>query len=90
MSDAKRYTVRLDKAAQKSLNRLPQRFNDRLVLAMRALADNPRPHGCKKLSGTANDYRIRVGDYRIIYTIFDDVLVVLVINIGHRKDVYRP
>jgi mRNA interferase RelE/StbE len=90
VSEAKQYTVRLDKAVQKTLNRLPRRPVERLVLAMRGLADNPRPHGCKKLSGTANDYRIRVGDYRIIYTIFDDVLVVFVINVGHRKDVYRP
>ena len=56
---------------------------------MDALAANPRPKGVKKLSGPDDLYRIRVGDYRIVYQIHDDRLIVLVVRIGHRKDVYR-
>jgi len=56
---------------------------------MEALTRNPRPHGVKKLSGEQNLYRIRAGDYRIIYQIRDKELVVLVLKLGHRRDVYR-
>ncbi len=56
---------------------------------MDGLAVNPRPKGVKKLSGLDDLYRIRVGDYRIVYQIHDDRLIVLVVRIGHRKDVYR-
>ncbi len=56
---------------------------------MDALAANPRPKGVKKLTGLDNLYRIRAGDYRIVYQIRDDRLIVLVVRIGHRKDVYR-
>jgi mRNA interferase RelE/StbE len=61
----------------------------RLVEAADALASNPRPHGVKKLQGDENLWRIRVGAYRIVYEIHDDRLVVLVIRIGDRKDIYR-
>jgi mRNA interferase RelE/StbE len=54
------------------------------------LANNPRPFGCKKLAGAKDAYRIRVGVYRIIYTIRDNVLIVEVVKIDNRKDVYRP
>ena len=53
------------------------------------MADNPRPQGSKKLGGEDGLYRIRVGDYRIVYAIRDDILVVLVVRIGHRSEVYR-
>ena len=53
------------------------------------LADNPRPRGVEKLEGRENRYRIRVGDYRVIYEIHDEVLLVLVVRIGHRREVYR-
>ena len=56
---------------------------------MDALAANPRPRGVKKLTGLDDLYRIRVADYRIVYQIQDDRLIVLVVRIGHRKDVYR-
>jgi mRNA interferase RelE/StbE len=54
-----------------------------------ALSHDPRPAGCERLSGIENLFRVRVGDYRIVYEIADDILVVLVIRIGHRSDVYR-
>ena len=83
------YAVILDKGVQKVLNRLPHSVNNRLILAMRSLATNPRPPGCKKLEGSENDWRIRVGEYRIIYSIEDDKLIVLVIDVGPSKDIYR-
>ena len=62
----------------------------KLVAAIDALADDPRPAGCKKLAGSANRYRIRAaGAYRIVYDVHDDVLLVVVIRVGHRRDIYR-
>ena len=61
----------------------------RFVQAMRVLVENPRPQGCVKLAGEESLYRIRVGEYRIIYQIQDEVLLVLIISIGHRREVYR-
>ena len=59
------------------------------IAAIDELAQNPRPAGCAKLVGTANDWRIRVGDYRIIYEIHDTRLIVLVVRVAHRREVYR-
>lgn len=61
----------------------------RIVSRIRSLADDPRPRGCEKISGRAERFRIRQGDYRIVYGINDDDLTVTVVRIGHRKDVYR-
>ncbi len=61
----------------------------RIVSRIRSLADDPRPRGCEKLSGRAERFRIRQGDYRIVYGIDDDDFTVTVVRIGHRKDVYR-
>jgi mRNA interferase RelE/StbE len=83
------YRVDVRPEPQKFLRKLcDQVLAARLVAAMRALANDPRPSGCKKLKGNEL-WRIRVGDYRIIYQIHDRVLVVLVVSIGHRSDVYR-
>ncbi len=84
------YSVRIKKSAAKELREIEsrkerQRIVDRIV----DLAANPRPEGAEKLSGTRDKYRIRQGDYRILYEIVDDVLVVYVVRIGHRRDVYR-
>jgi mRNA interferase RelE/StbE len=61
---------------------------DRLIAATEKLSTDPRPHGCRKLAGTLNRYRIRVGDYRIIYRVDDGQVTVLVLLIGHRSKVY--
>jgi mRNA interferase RelE/StbE len=61
----------------------------RVNAAILALADDPYPPGSKKLQGEANLYRVRVGDYRVLYRIEDERLIVLVVNIGHRRDIYR-
>ncbi|MFN7813627.1 MAG: type II toxin-antitoxin system RelE family toxin [Planctomycetia bacterium] len=76
------------RSAQKQLTRLPAEHQERILVAMEALADEPRPQGCSKLTGR-DAWRIRVGDYRIIYEIFDDRRVVIVVVVGHRKDAYR-
>ena len=83
------YTVRIDASALKSLNALPKDDRKRLRDALDALAEDPRPSGVKKLKGSDNDWRIRVGDYRILYEIRDKALVVRVIRIGNRKGVYH-
>ena len=83
-----RYTVRLDRSPQKFLDVLHGDIYTRIISALHALADDPRPHGVKKLKGYRDYWRIRVGDYRIIYAIQDDRLLVIVIRIGHRRDVY--
>jgi len=72
----------------RTLARLPKSDQARIVERVEMLALNQRPHGSIKLRGE-NAYRIRAGDYRILYTIADDQLIVLVIDIGHRRDVYR-
>ena len=82
------YAVELVPAAQKALQRLPKDAQERIILALALLRDTPRPPNVKKLAGWVDRYRIRVGDYRIIYRIKDDVLLLLVIRIGHRRDVY--
>jgi mRNA interferase RelE/StbE len=70
------------------LSKLPSIVRNRLGTKIEALAEEPRPDGAKKLKGTEGTYRVRSGDYRILYTIADDVLLVVVVTVGYRKDVY--
>lgn len=81
------YTVIITKTVQKTLSKLPDRVASKLETAMLSLEANPRPIGCKKLKGR-EAYRIREGDYRIIYEIEDKILLVLVVDVGHRKNIY--
>ena len=74
--------------AQKELARLPEREFERIRDAIRSLAELPRPPGCLKLSGRAG-WRIRVGDYRVLYEIDEGAETVTVLHVGHRRDVYR-
>jgi mRNA interferase RelE/StbE len=83
------FRVLLERAAEKDLTRLSRQVHDRVIDAIQRLAANPRPPGCRKLAGTKNDWRIRVGDYRVIYEIADEIRVVRVNRIRHRKEVYR-
>ena len=84
-----RYQVVIDRDARRVLKRCPADLVRRLRAAILALAVNPRPGGCKKLTGPYDLWRVRVGDWRIIYQIQDDVLIVVVVEIGPRGDVYR-
>lgn len=83
------YEVKFTKAARKMFRKLSQQLQDRIQTKIDDLAIEPRPKGVKKLKGEENSYRIRVGDYRVIYDIFDDVLLVSVVEVGHRSEVYK-
>ena len=82
------YEVRFRKSVGKDLDPIPKRDVQRIVAAIAALADNPRPPQSRKLSGSEK-HRLRCGVYRVLYEIQDDVLVVCVVKVGHRKAVYR-
>ena len=83
------YELVFKKSVAKDLRRVPNADVARILDRIRALADDPRPSGCEKLSGLER-YRIRQGAYRIVYEVSDHKLIVLVVKIGHRRDVYRP
>lgn len=84
------YTVGFKPAALRQLRKLDPEIQVVLIEAIEALADNPRPDGCKKLKGELNLYRIRVANtYRVVYEVQDKQLVITVVKIGHRRDVYR-
>jgi mRNA interferase RelE/StbE len=73
----------------KALAGLPRHEQQRVRAAIDVLADNPRPPGCTKLTGEDDTYRVRVGVYRIVYEVFDDRLVIHVVRVGHRRDIYK-
>lgn len=83
-----RYEVVVEKRARKFLERLEQRDRARIIAALRLLELEPRPRQVTRLADTG-EYRVRVGDYRVIYEIRDNVLLVKVVRIGHRREVYR-
>jgi len=83
------YQVSFAPAAERQLRKLPQDVQRRIVRASEALEANPRPPGSAKLQGEDDLYRIRAGDWRIVYQIRDDQLLVLIVRVGHRRDVYR-
>ncbi len=82
------YTAVLSKKAQKQLDKLPDNIAEPILDAIAGLEENPRPVGYKKLKGR-DGYRIRTGNYRIIYDIFDNELIIDIITLGHRKDIYE-
>ena len=83
-----RYRIELRPAALRSLRKLDPQIRRRVQGAIALLADDPRPPSAKKLKGR-EAFRVRVGDYRVIYTVEDDVLLVVVVTLGHRRDVYE-
>jgi len=82
------YSLHFSKQAFKELEKINEPFYSAIKQAILNLAQNPRPQGYKKLKGR-DSYRIRIGNYRVIYDIFDNELVVDIITLGHRKDVYE-
>ncbi len=82
------YRVLIKPSAVKELEAAPPAVRRRLVARIRALASDPRPPGCEKLTGR-EQYRVRQGTWRILYTVDDDVVTVVVVKVGHRRDVYR-
>lgn len=83
------YQIEFSRLADRQFRSLPSQIQQRLKSRIDALATTPRPHGSEKLSGQEQFYRIRVGDYRIVYAVEDDRLLVLVVKVGHRREVYR-
>jgi mRNA interferase RelE/StbE len=83
------YKVVISKSAEKEISKLPVKEVLKIKETILDLADNPRPYGVKKLEGFDDFYRIKKGNYRIIYTIEDDILTVEVLKVGNRKDVYK-
>ena len=84
-----RYAVEIARRAVKSISRLPRKEQQRVRAAIELLAEEPRPLGCVALTGENSVYRVRIGDLRILYEVFDARLVIQVIRVGHRRDVYR-
>ncbi len=82
------YKIQIKPSAVKELEALPNKDLSRVVRRIQGLADNPRPPGCEKLSGEEK-YRIRKGSYRVVYAISDDERTVVVVKVGHRREVYR-
>ena len=83
------YKIVVSKSAEKELASFPKRIVERIVAALILLKENPRQTGCKKLKGFVNLWRVRVGNYRIIYSIDDVIMLVDVREIGDRKDIYK-
>ena len=83
------YEIEYKPAADRQLEKLAKSAQKRIIKRIEELAENPRPRGAKKLEGMDDLWRIRVGQYRVLYTIEDDVLMVLVVRVADRKDVYR-
>jgi len=83
-----KYHLEITESAEKELHKHHKKMQDRIIKRILLLSENPRPFGFKKLLGTSN-YRIRTGDYRIVYSIDDARSIVKILDIGHRKDIYR-
>ena len=82
------YSIEIKQAAAKEIEKLSKQVLKRIIEKIESLAWEPRPSGCKKLSGEEK-YRIRVGRYRILYSIEEEILVVYVVKVGHRREVYE-
>lgn len=83
------YEVLIERTAERDLKSLPTDIFKRIVSRIKALSENPGPPGCHKLAGSKNDWRIRVGDYRVVYDIDDPRKRVRIFRIRHRREVYR-
>lgn len=83
-----KYKIGYRASAERQLRKLGSAPQSRIVAAIEKLADDPRPFGCRKLQGREG-YRIRIGEYRVVYDIHDRIITVEIIDIGHRKDMYR-
>ena len=84
-----RYEVEVSRTAEKQLRRLPRGDQERVVRKVLILAEDPFPRGARRLTGYVDVYRVRVGRYRILYSVSRSRLVIVVLKVGHRRDVYR-
>ena len=83
------YDVLIERSVERALKRVSSSDFSRILVALKELASNPRPFGCKKLVGGERDWRVRVGDYRVLYEIDDAEKTVRVLNVKHRREAYR-
>lgn len=83
------HEIHIERRAERDLKRLPAGEFDRIIRAIRSLAKEPRPTGCRKIEGSKRDWRIRIGDYRVVYEIDDSAQAVRVMRVRHRSEVYR-
>lgn len=83
------YAIEISPSAMRQLRKLHRPAQQRVQAAIELLAEQPRPSGATKLVGGAGEWRVRTGDYRIVYEIRDNVLLVLVVAVGHRREIYR-
>ncbi|MEO7018114.1 MAG: type II toxin-antitoxin system RelE/ParE family toxin [Leifsonia sp.] len=83
------YLIDFTTAAARQVRKLPRPARERVLQLVERLAEDPRPHGARKLVGEETAWLIRAGDYRIIYDVFDDELTITVVRAGHRRDVYE-
>lgn len=83
------YQISYVASAAKVLRKLDRQTARRILEAINRLADDPRPPGCIMLQGGDGELRIRIGDYRVVYDIVDDELVILILRVGHRREIYR-
>ncbi len=83
------YEIEITRTAEKQLKKLPRKERERVVAAVLRLADEPRPRGSRKLAGYDDVFRIRVGTYRVLYSVSGGRLVIIILKVGHRRDVYR-
>jgi mRNA interferase RelE/StbE len=83
------YRVEFTSAAARQVKKLPRPARDRLLASIESLSNDPRPPGSTKLVGEETAWRLRIGDYRVVYDIVDDVLTVLIVRVGHRGEIYR-
>ncbi|MCL5999563.1 MAG: type II toxin-antitoxin system RelE/ParE family toxin [Chloroflexi bacterium] len=82
------YRLIILSSAERDIRKLPREIQARVTVRIEALKTNPRPHDVKKLEAS-DEYRIRVGDYRVVYTIDDDIVTITIVRVGHRREVYR-
>lgn len=82
------YQVQFTTAASRQVKKLPRPARDKVLAAIATLAHDPRPHGSRKLTGEENAWRVRVGDYRVIYDVVDQLLEITVVRAAHRREVY--
>ena len=83
------YTIQFKPLALRQLEKLPRDVQKRLAAKIDALQDDSFPAGCRKMAGLPDTWRVRAGDYRVVYQVHRGILLILVLTVGHRKDVYR-
>lgn len=84
-----KYKIEIAQSAEKALYRLPKDTLKRILKKILELAENPFPAGVRKLSGMEHTFRVRIGSHRVIYDVYEKIITIIILKIGHRKDVYR-